>query len=125
MSVPGAISSPRPPVRRNWVTRETSSMEFQDKQLQCVDCGRDFIFTAGEQSFFQQKGLTNEPKRCRQCKVKQISQMPPESGPVSARIETPVTCSRCGRETTVPFVPKHGRPVLCRECFQARRSASL
>ena len=99
-------------------------MEFEDKRLQCVDCGREFIFTAGEQAFFRQKLLTNEPKRCRQCKAKQVAQMPPGTVPASARIETAVRCSRCGRETTVPFVPKQDRPVLCRECFQARRSAS-
>ena len=100
-------------------------MEFQDKRLQCVDCGREFIFTAGEQSFFREKGLTNEPRRCRQCKNKQVSQMPSGAGMISKRIETSVTCSRCGKDTTVPFVPKQGRPVLCRECFQARRSASF
>jgi CxxC-x17-CxxC domain-containing protein len=99
-------------------------MEFQDKRLQCVDCGREFIFTAGEQVFFREKGLTNEPKRCRQCKNKQVAQMPSGNGPGFGRIETPVTCSQCGKETTVPFVPKQGRPVLCRECFQARRSGS-
>jgi CxxC-x17-CxxC domain-containing protein len=100
-------------------------MEFQDKRLQCVDCGREFIFTAGEQAFFREKRLTNEPKRCRQCKNQQVAQMPPGNDSNFKRIETPVTCSRCGRETTVPFVPKQGRPVLCRECFQGRRSASL
>ena len=30
-------------------------MEFQDKLLKCVDCGTDFVFTAGEQLFFYDK----------------------------------------------------------------------
>jgi hypothetical protein len=27
-------------------------------------------------------------------------------------------------ETTVPFKPTQGRPVLCRQCFQAKRPAA-
>jgi CxxC-x17-CxxC domain-containing protein len=34
------------------------------------------------------------------------------------RPETRTTCSECGTETTVPFKPTQGRPVLCRSCFQ-------
>ena len=45
-------------------------MEFQDKGLKCVDCGDDFIFTAGEQLFFHDKQFKNEPKRCKNCKGK-------------------------------------------------------
>lgn len=44
--------------------------EFQDKTLTCIDCGKDFIFTAGEQSFYKEKNLTNEPKRCKECREK-------------------------------------------------------
>lgn len=32
-----------------------------------------------------------------------------------------VTCSSCGKETTVPFQPDLSRPVYCRECYAARR----
>jgi len=42
-------------------------MTFQDKQIQCSDCGSTFTFTAGEQEFYQSKGFTNEPKRCPSC----------------------------------------------------------
>jgi len=38
-------------------------MEFQDKSLTCVDCGTEFIWTAGEQLFFADKNFKNEPKR--------------------------------------------------------------
>ena len=34
----------------------------------CVDCGSDFIFSPGEQVFFQQKGLS-PPKRCPLCRA--------------------------------------------------------
>lgn len=43
-------------------------MEFQDKTLKCRDCGKDFVFTAGEQEFYQSKGFTNEPVRCADCR---------------------------------------------------------
>ena len=49
------------------------SMEFQDKVLKCIDCGADFIFTAGEQLFFHDKQFKNEPKRCKGCKAKRVS----------------------------------------------------
>jgi len=44
-------------------------MSFQDKSIQCSDCGTTFTFSAGEQEFFQSKGFTNEPKRCPQCRA--------------------------------------------------------
>ena len=45
-------------------------MEFQDKTLTCIDCGNEFTFTAGEQEFYKEKGLENEPKRCKECRDK-------------------------------------------------------
>lgn len=39
-----------------------------DKTLQCKDCGVDFIFTAGEQDFYKEKGFENEPQRCADCR---------------------------------------------------------
>ncbi len=48
--------------------------EFQDKTIKCVDCGEEFTFTAGEQAFYQEKGFTNEPKRCKACRDKKKAQ---------------------------------------------------
>lgn len=45
-------------------------MEFTDKTLICQDCGNEFVFTAGEQSFYHEKGLDHEPKRCKECRDK-------------------------------------------------------
>lgn len=39
-----------------------------DKTLTCVDCGKEFIFTEGEQAFYKEKGFENEPKRCPDCR---------------------------------------------------------
>jgi CxxC-x17-CxxC domain-containing protein len=43
-------------------------VSFEDKTLVCRDCGEAFTFTAGEQEFYAQKGFTNEPMRCRNCR---------------------------------------------------------
>jgi CxxC-x17-CxxC domain-containing protein len=99
-------------------------MQFQDKVLKCSDCGSDFIFTAGEQLFFHDKQFKNEPKRCRECKIKRTAMAGAGSRPNSIRVETHAVCSHCGKETTVPFKPTQGRPIFCRECFQGRQAAS-
>jgi CxxC-x17-CxxC domain-containing protein len=103
-------------------------MEFQDKVLKCIDCGSDFVFTAGEQLFFHDKQFKNEPKRCKGCKAKRLAVLgaPPTGAPVPTfnKIETRTTCSQCGKETTVPFKPTQGRPVFCRECFMQKRPAA-
>lgn len=41
--------------------------------------------------------------------------------PSLSKTETRTECSGCGVETTVPFKPTQGRPVLCRSCFQMKR----
>lgn len=43
-------------------------IDFVAKQLTCLDCGRDFTFTTGEQRYFWAKGLS-EPKRCKSCRM--------------------------------------------------------
>jgi CxxC-x17-CxxC domain-containing protein len=95
-------------------------MEYRDKMLKCVDCGNEFVFTAGEQIFYADKGFRNEPKRCKNCKS-QRGQTQSQGRP---RSETTTVCSQCGKETTVPFRPTQGRPVYCRECFQQRRNTA-
>jgi CxxC-x17-CxxC domain-containing protein len=96
-------------------------MEYHDKVLKCAECSAEFVFTAGEQMFFADKGFKNEPKRCKACKTTRANGMSSGSGGTQ-RVETKTVCSQCGKETTVPFKPTQGRPVYCRECFQQRRS---
>ena len=33
------------------------------------------------------------------------------------------TCSQCGKEAQVPFVPRGDKPVYCSDCFQSQRPA--
>src|SRR3954464_12992707 len=98
-------------------------MEFQDRILRCVDCGAEFVWTAGEQLFFADKNFKNEPKRCKSCKSKRASPPSAAGGLARERGQHPTNCSACGKETTVPFRPTQGRPVFCRECFQSRKFA--
>ena len=97
-------------------------MEYHDKVLKCSECGAEFVFTAGEQMFFADKGFKNEPKRCKACKANRAATAGGSTAPSVQRVETKTVCSQCGKETTVPFKPTQGRPVYCRECFQQRRT---
>jgi CxxC-x17-CxxC domain-containing protein len=102
--------------------------QFIDRILNCVDCHGEFIFTAGEQLFFFDKQFKNDPKRCKPCKSRRsgLSAVANGAGLVAAglsRTETRTLCSDCGIETTVPFKPTQGRPVLCRQCFQLKARA--
>ena len=98
-------------------------MEFQDKRLNCVDCGAEFVWTAGEQLFFADKNFKNEPKRCKNCKARRAARSASGAVVSRERVETTTLCSACGKETTVPFRPTQGRPVFCRECFLERKLA--
>jgi CxxC-x17-CxxC domain-containing protein len=98
-------------------------LSFQDKQLQCADCGTSFTFSAAEQEFFQSKGYTNEPKRCPTCRQARKTERYGSSGGGRARQMFPAVCAQCGKETEVPFEPREGRPVYCSDCFSKTRSS--
>lgn len=40
----------------------------QDKVKVCKECGEEFVFTAGEQEFYERQGFQNEPVRCKKCR---------------------------------------------------------
>jgi CxxC-x17-CxxC domain-containing protein len=104
-------------------------VEFTDRTLTCIECGEEFVFSAGEQKFFALKNLVNDPRRCKNCKV----QRPPGGGARDrsftgssfVKHETLATCSQCGKQTTLPFRPTQGRPVFCRDCFNHRKMAAM
>ncbi|MCZ2389472.1 MAG: zinc-ribbon domain containing protein [Acidobacteria bacterium] len=92
-----------------------------DMPIVCIDCGREFIWTSGERLFFSQKGLTNPPKRCKSCKKAKNDRVEAAlaaSSGLRKKVTVRVQCATCGIETTVPFYPSQGRPVLCRDCFK-------
>ncbi|WP_371366628.1 hypothetical protein SRRS_09120 [Sporomusa rhizae] len=96
----------------------------QDKELTCRDCGANFVFTASEQDFYAEKGFTNEPGRCPECRAarKQQNNRGGRSGGFQQREMFDVTCSACGAQTQVPFRPSNDRPVYCRDCFQSNKN---
>src|SRR5262249_10958473 len=111
--------------------------DFQDRTLSCSDCKSDFIFTAGEQEFFERKGFREIPKRCKPCRdarkqrrtdgnfgVRETPQPPVEREYRASRPQREMfdaTCASCGAPARVPFRPANGRPVYCRECYSSRQ----
>ncbi|HVZ58835.1 MAG TPA: zinc-ribbon domain containing protein [Patescibacteria group bacterium] len=102
-------------------------MQFQDKTLTCRDCGQEFVWTAGEQEFYEKQQYTNPPSRCPACRAKRKQERFANGGDDrrggfhggdrGPRKMYKVHCADCGVETEVPFEPKEGRPVYCREHF--------
>ena len=117
-------------------------MSFADKTLVCRDCGREFTFTAGEQEFFAQKGFTNEPGRCPECRSARKARSGGGGGMAydsdrgyndrggyggggysrAPREMFSTICSECGQTAQVPFQPRTDKPVYCSNCFEQRRS---
>lgn len=98
----------------------------QDKTLTCRDCGAEFVFTASEQDFFAEKGFTNEPGRCPDCRAarKQANGGFSRGGSRGGqqREMHDATCAACGAQTQVPFRPTGDRPVYCRDCYSQNNS---
>ena len=84
---------------------------YQDKTLTCKECGKEFVFTAGEQEFYAERGFENEPQRCKECR-----QARKNATRVQKEMFT-ATCASCGAEAKVPFKPREDRPVYCSESF--------
>ncbi len=115
-------------------------MAYEDKVIVCEDCGAEFVHSAGDQARYAERGFTNNPKRCRECrakrKVRQGGSGATGEGGGRGRGGAPrrdrggggrgpresfeAVCASCGVQTTVPFKPVEGRPVYCRECYRAQ-----
>ena len=87
---------------------------FEDKTLICKECGEEFVFTAGEQEFYAEKGLQHEPQRCKACRDARKKAARPARAP---REMFTTVCDSCGGEARVPFKPTEGREVFCDDCF--------
>jgi CxxC-x17-CxxC domain-containing protein len=129
---------------QNFLHQECNAL-FQDKTITCRDCGREFVFTSGEQQFYQSRGLMNEPGRCPECRAARKSGGGGGGGggyggggggggyssggggggyDRPRREMFPATCSSCGKETQVPFQPRGDKPVYCSDCFETVRGGS-
>jgi CxxC-x17-CxxC domain-containing protein len=98
-------------------------MALEEKTLRCRDCGQEFVFTTGEQEFYQSHGLQNDPSRCPQCRAARRRNRNGDGGGRPRQMHT-VTCAECGAETQVPFEPTEGRPVYCRECYAKQKKTA-
>lgn len=92
---------------------------LEDRTIVCKDCSDAFLFTAGEQGFYLEKGLLNEPQRCPGCRERRRRERPGGTREMST-----VICADCGEETMVPFVPRLQKPVYCNTCFERVRPAA-
>ena len=88
---------------------------YEDKTLVCKECGNEFVFTAGEQEFYAEKGFVNEPQRCKACRDARKAASKP------AREMFTTVCASCGKEAKVPFKPREDKHVYCSECFAKMR----
>ena len=102
-------------------------MNYEDRTLTCLDCGQPFTFSADDQAYHAEKGYTNEPKRCTSCRQARRSQRYGDDaggGYGGPREMHTVVCAECGKDATVPFVPRGDRPVYCSDCFSRRRASA-
>ena len=89
---------------------------YTDKTLVCKECGQEFVFTAGEQEFYAERGFTNEPQRCKACRDARKG----GSRNGAPRQMFDAVCAECGKPCKVPFEPRNDRPVYCSDCFRTR-----
>ncbi len=92
---------------------------MENKVLACKECRRNFDFSVRDQQFYAQKGFTNEPQRCKECRDARKAGAPGSM----PRQTFEVICAECNVQTTVPFKPRGDRPVLCRTCYSSQTPA--
>jgi CxxC-x17-CxxC domain-containing protein len=97
-------------------------VNFEDRMLRCRDCGQEFVFSAGEQAFYQQKGLLNDPARCPSCRSVRKASGGRQMSSAPREMHTAI-CAECGREALVPFLPQQNKPVYCSSCFERVRAS--
>lgn len=104
-------------------------MIYNDKVLTCRECGKEFVFTAGEQEFYASRGLMNQPGRCPDCRATRRQRMTTTGGGTMEdrsmrpqREMHPAVCAECGAETMVPFLPRNDKPVYCSSCYDRVRA---
>jgi len=108
---------------------------FQDRNIGCVECGEEFVFSSDDQQYHSERGYS-DPKRCPSCRAARRSQSGGGGGYGGGggggggggfRSDRPMfttTCAQCGQEAQVPFEPRGDRPVYCNSCFSQQRQSS-
>lgn len=96
-------------------------MSEKNQKLTCQDCGKEFVFSAGEQKFYEDKGF-EPPKRCPQCRKKRKLPSSHQDGQRQQGSFHTIKCAKCGKTSQVPFEPRSKKPVYCAECFEKRNN---
>jgi hypothetical protein len=88
-------------------------MNFQDQTLTCRDCGKPFTFTARDQQFYAEKGFTNVPTRCKDCRLnkKKVAEQK------ATQTLFKITCKKCGKVGEMATEPRKPDDVMCASCF--------
>lgn len=87
----------------------------EGEKLNCKICGKEFIFSKGEQEFFAQKGLKNIPKTCPECREARRS---------GEDVKLNIKCEKCGK--TGVFRKKiEAKQILCAECYTKQKESEL
>lgn len=86
-----------------------------DKTIICKDCGKEFVFTVGEQEFYAEKGFDKAPIRCKECRYKKKMA---EKKQFRHTVLYEIVCAKCGEVESIPFEPRHDRPVYCNACYK-------
>ena len=95
-------------------------MALEDRTLDCRSCGAEYVFSGGEQEFFQERGLVNDPVRCSPCRAARRRSRA-GVGEAVKQMHAAV-CAECGTNTEIPFEPKPGAQVYCKDCFAVAQS---
>ena len=107
-----AIHVVRPMTRRSRGCTRTAA-------LTCRDCTEEFIFSAGEQTFYATQGSDRTTRNAAPAVE------PPPSAPArptGRASSTPRSAGACGGQAIVPFAPRNDRPVYCSSCFDKVRA---
>ena len=97
-------------------------MTFEDRSVQCADCGEMFPFTAMEQAYFKSRDYNRSPRFCLACRKKNQAEPTGNRSTIFGGRMFPAKCALCGRQTEVPFDPSTRRLVYCYNCYSRIKS---
>ncbi len=99
-------------------------MTYEDRNLTCVECNSEFVFSADDQQFHAEREY-QEPKRCPSCRQAKRADRGGGGygggGYGGQREMFDAVCATCGGTASVPFQPREDRPVYCSDCFSKER----
>ena len=86
--------------------------QFEDKKLNCEECGTEFVWDKSEQAYFAKKGFKKTPKRCRACRAKRQIEIQKEKAN-----EKEIVCIKCGKKGFVNVDVDPEEEAFCFDCY--------